>query len=46
MNNRMGSSVGLNCATANSIASNRVKIKIRTLTSQLSQLRSSKLDCM
>src|SRR5437588_3882673 len=43
---RMGSGVGLNSATASSIPSRKVRMRILTLTSQASQLRSSKVDCI
>ena len=46
MNNRMGTGAGLNCATASSMASSRVRMKMRTRTSQTSQLRSSNVDCI
>src|SRR5450432_1662007 len=45
-NKRMGKATGVNCAIASSTPSNTVRIRIRTLTSQTSQTRSSKADCM
>ena len=46
MKSRMGSGDGLNWATASSMASKRVRMKMRTRTSHTSQLRSSNVDCM
>ena len=46
MKSRMGSGVGANCATASSIPSRKVRMRILTLTSQASQFRSSKVDCI
>src|SRR5579864_7340923 len=46
MNKRTGSGVDVNRATASSIPNRKVRIRIRTLTSQSSQLRSSKFGCI
>jgi hypothetical protein len=46
MKSRMGSGAGLNWATASSMASRRVRMKMRTRTNHTSQFRSSNVDCM
>ena len=46
MKSRMGTGPGLNWATASSMASRRVRMKMRTRTSHISQLRSSNVDCI
>src|SRR6185437_10880833 len=46
MKRRRGKGFGVSRAMASSIANKRVRIMIRTLTSQASQSRSSKMDCM
>ena len=46
MKSRMGSGAGLNWATASSMPSRRVRMKMRTRTSHTSQLRSSNVDCI
>src|ERR1700752_614880 len=46
MNSRNGRGAGLNCATASSMANSSVRIKMRTRTSHVSQLRSSNVDSM
>src|SRR5882724_5957354 len=45
-NSRIGKGAGLNWATASSMANSRVRMKMRTLTSHTSQLRSSNVDCI
>src|SRR6266853_2923932 len=46
MKSRRGSGVGVIAATASSIPSRKVRMRMRTLTSHASQLRSSNVDCM
>ena len=42
----MGSGLGVRRMTANSMASRTVRIRRRTFTSQVSQFRSSEMECM
>ena len=43
---RMGSGLGVRRRTASSMASKTIRIRMRTFTSQVSQFRSSEMECM
>jgi hypothetical protein len=43
---RMGSGLGVRRMTASSMASRTIRIRMRTFTSQVSQFRSSEMECM
>src|ERR1700683_689516 len=43
---KMGSECGVRRMTASSMASRTIKISMRTFTNQVSQLRSSEVECM
>src|SRR5882757_7642703 len=45
-NGRMGTGLGVRRITDSSMASRTVRINRRTLTSQVSQFRSSEMECM
>src|ERR1700716_4256829 len=42
----MGSGLGVRRMTASSMASRTIRIRMRTFTSQVSQFRSSEMECM
>ena len=42
----MGSGLGVRRITASSMASRTIRIRMRTFTSQVSQFRSSEMECI